>query len=281
MKIQCFGSRGSIAVSGPEYLKYGGDTTCILIEAGSGHKVIIDAGTGIRRLGNQLVSESQDEIAIIFTHGHWDHLLGLPFFKPLYMKRFHLDLYGVKLSNGMGIQATLQGIFTHPYFPVGLDAIKAKLHYHPVPVEPFVIGSLRIIPVAINHPDGGVGYRVEENGKSFVFLTDNELSDVKHNPDKPIVDFVSACSGADLLIHDAEFLPSEFSSRRGWGHSSYDKTVELALNANVKMLGLFHHNQDRTDEGVDAIVSAASDLIKQAGSNILCVGIGSGFEIAL
>jgi phosphoribosyl 1,2-cyclic phosphodiesterase len=257
MLIRCWGSRGSIAVSGKEHVKYGGDTTCIEVVGSSGDLIILDAGTGIRRLGNKLMQQEPGEINLFFTHSHWDHLSGFPFFKPLYQGHSHIHIRGPRTTQD-SIMKVISHTMTPPYFPVELEDINADIEFLTTTQETIHIGSMTVKTIPLSHTNKGVGYRIEEDGKSFVFLTDNELT-YKHPSGTTRSEYVKFAEGADLLIHDAEFTAQEYERTRGWGHSVYLDTLDMAIEAGVKELGLFHHNQDRTDDEIDAI---SDDCIK-------------------
>ncbi len=271
MLIRSWGSRGSIPVSGKEYLKYGGDTPCLEIRSGD-RIVIVDAGTGIRRLGNQLVGEGLFSCDLIFTHAHWDHLMGFPFFKPLYRKEAQIRVHGCPFAVDY-VHAMLSKVMSEPNFPVNYSDIHADVRYVDNCQAPFAVDRLLIQPIPISHPNQGNGYKFSENGKSFIFLTDNELEFV-HPGGLGFDDYVQFSKGADLLIHDAEYTPEESASRQRWGHSSYRSALELALRAGVGQLGLFHLNQDRSDEEMDRIVEDCRARIIQAGSDMTCFAVG-------
>mgnify|MGYP000735528249 CR=1 FL=1 len=282
MFIRCWGSRGSIAVSGRQYVKYGGDTACMEIRSRTGAVIIIDAGTGIRCLGRHLVKNAIKSLDILFTHAHVDHLMGFPFFAPLYtagtVMRIHGYPYGKK-----SFRDIIDGLMRCPYFPVTLThhSIKAKLRFVNIDRKPFSIGGMRITPVPLSHPRlGGRGYRFEENGKSFVFLTDNEL-DFIHDKGLRFDEYVEFCRGADLLIHDAEYDLRDYKNNRGWGHSLFTDTVKLGLAAGVKRLGLYHLNNRRTDRQVDAMVKQARVIIAEEHSEMKCLAVGSAFQIEI
>ncbi len=276
MLVRCWGSRGSISVSGKEYLKYGGDTTCIEVVGSSGDIIILDAGTGIRRLGNKLMNEKPSEINIFFTHSHWDHLSGFPFFKPLYMGHSHIHIRGPRTTQD-SIMKIVSHTMTPPYFPVELEDIHADIEFLTTTQDTIEIGSMQVTTIPLNHTNKGVGYRIEENGKAFVFLTDNELT-YKHPDGLERSDYVKFSEGADLLFHDAEYNPMEYEHTRGWGHSVYLDALDLALEAGVKELGLFHHNQDRTDQAIDAMVDDCNLIIKDRGSELICSAVATGTE---
>lgn len=263
MFIRCWGSRGSIPVSGRQYLKYGGDTTCLEIRSAQDEILVIDAGTGIRRLGNRLLEEKRLKYHFLFTHAHWDHLMGFPFFKPLFEQRSHLIMHRCPYDNDF-VKTILSTIMAPPNFPVRFSDVIATVEYPKACPMTFQIGAISVEPISISHPNGGSGYKFTENGKNFVFLTDNELGHV-HPGGLAYGDYRDWCQDADLLIHDAEYTPEEYRSTFQWGHSRYTDTYRLAREAGVKRLGLFHLNQDRCDQAVDDLVQRCKQLYPGRG----------------
>ncbi len=273
MIIRCWGSRGSIPVSGREYIKYGGDTTCLEIRTQSDDIIIVDAGTGIRRLGNHLIQEGRYQYNFILTHGHWDHLMGFPFFKPLFLEhpeiRMHRGPFHKKFMESM-----FSKVMAPPNFPVRYSDLKAKIVYEEGGPDKFEIGSVTVVPIPISHPNTGKGYKFVEDGKTFVFLTDNELGFV-HPGGLPSNHYLEFCQGADLLIHDSEYTPQEYKLLIEWGHSSYVDVLELAFKSGVKQLGLFHLNQERTDAEVDEMVEACQRIISAQQNKLHCFAVGA------
>jgi len=279
MIITCWGSRGSIPVSGKEYIKYGGDTTCLEIRTQSGDIIIVDAGTGIRRLGNKLIEEGLYFYNFIFTHAHWDHIMGLPFFKPLFHSNTKIKVFRCPYA-GMYAEKMITRVLTPPHFPVKYSDLSAEFSYEEGCPHPFQIGSVTVVPIHLSHPNGGRGFKFIEGKKTFVFLTDNELG-FMHPNGLTLADYAEFSSQADLLIHDAEFTPEEYKSFIEWGHSSYADVLELASRANIKKLGLFHLNQDRSDEAMDQIVDICRRTIDQNNFGFECSAVGSGMTFEL
>ncbi len=278
MIIRCWGARGSIPVSGREYVKYGGDTTCLEIRTKDDEIIILDAGSGLRRLGNRLVSEKRVQYTMIFTHAHWDHLMGFPFFRPIYSRKTNITMYGCPQAQG-SVKSMISKIMSPPNFPVDFKNIRADIDYHEACEEHFTIKSMTIVPIPLSHPNQGLGYKFIEDGKTFVFLTDNELT-FKHPGGAGFEDYRKFSAGADLLMHDAEFTAEEYKKTKTWGHSVYKDALRLAQEAGVKKFGLFHHNPERFDAGVDALVE---DCRKIAGNKdgIECFAIHQEMEIEL
>lgn len=279
MIIRCWGARGSIPVSGREYMKYGGATTCIEIRTKNNEVIIIDAGTGIRKLGNKLLEEKKYNYSIIFTHAHWDHLLGFPFFKPIYDKATHINVYGYSFAQ-KSVKELIKISMTPPYFPVNYENIKAEILYHIASKDSFSIGSVKVIPISLNHPNGGLGYKFIEDNKCFVFLTDNELT-FKHPGGFDYKDYMNFSSNADVLIHDSECTEEDYKTKKGWGHSIYKDALKLAMDANVKKFGLFHHDQERTDEDLEGIVRDCKHIIKNNKSSLECFAVYEEMAIKL
>ncbi len=279
MYIKCWGSRGSIPVSGKEYLKYGGDTTCLEIRTKSNDIIIIDAGTGIRRLGNLLIKENQNKDHFIFTHTHWDHIMGFPYFKPLYSNHTEFRMHRCPFHSQL-VKNIISNIMAPPNFPVKYSDIKAELFYEEACPTEFEIGSVKVVPIPISHPNGGSGYKFIEDNKAFVFLTDNELGFI-HPGGLPYKDYVKFSSGADLLIHDAEYTPEEYKTFIDWGHSVYTDVLNLAFEAGVKKVGLFHLNQERTDREMNKIVKNCGKIIADKSNNMECFAVGCDMTFEL
>lgn len=279
MIITCWGSRGSIPVSGKDYLKYGGDTTCLEIRTQSGDIIIVDAGTGIRRLGRRLVDEGRFDYHVIFTHAHWDHVMGFPFFKPIFYDQTRLHMYRCPFHSKF-VETILSKVMSPPNFPVKYSEIRAAIEYYDACPSPFRIGSVTIEPIPISHPNGGSGYKFTEDGKTFVFLTDNELGFI-HPGGKDRNAYLEFSRGADFLIHDAEYTPEEYKTTVEWGHTVYTDALSLAMEAGVGRFGLFHLNQDRFDDEMDAIVDDCRQRVQAASSSLDVLAVGSDMTFQL
>jgi len=181
----------------------------------------------------------------IFTHAHWDHVMGFPFFGPIFSENAKFIMHKCPFHSKF-VKTVLSKVMSAPFFPVKYTEIKANLSHEVACPLDFEIGSVTITPIPISHPNGGSGYKFVEDGKSFVFLTDNELG-YTHKGGMPVESYIEFSEGADLLIHDAEYSDEEYKSKKTWGHSTYLEALDLGLEAGVKKLGLFHLNQNRTD----------------------------------
>lgn len=280
MIIRCWGARGSIPVSGPEYERYGGDTTCLEIRTGASDQiVVVDAGSGIRRLANRVLAEKRFEFTFLFTHVHWDHILGFPFFKPIYSEKARLNIFGCPRLQG-NMETLLSRTMDAPYFPVPYEVVRARLDYHQECPDVLDVDGMRVEYIPLSHPNSGRGFRFTEAGRTFVFLTDNEL-DHPHRGGRSYEDYVEFCRGADLLFHDAEYTDEEYEQRTTWGHTAYRRALQLAMDAGVARFGLFHHNQDRPDEGVTAMVDDCRRIVAERGGGPECFAVSQTTEVEL
>lgn len=279
MIIRCWGARGSIPVSGREYLKYGGDTTCVEIITVDDEVIILDAGTGIRRLGNKLLSENRFSYNIIFTHAHWDHILGFPFFKPIYREGVHINMFGC-ISAYDSIRHMISRTMAVPNFPVKFEDVKADFSYPEACENGFSIKSVSVTPIKLSHPNQSYGYKFIEGDKCFVFMTDNELA-FQHPDSLAYKEYEKFVAGADLIMHDAEYTAEEYRTKMTWGHSSYKDVMKMAMAAGVKKIGLFHHNQERTDDEIDGIVEGCRKAISESSSGMECFAVAEDMEIVL
>jgi phosphoribosyl 1,2-cyclic phosphodiesterase len=247
MRITFYGTRGSIPVPEKEMIQVGGNTACVLVRFDNGQIVILDSGTGIRKLGNEIISqgiEQFDNIYVALSHSHLDHIHGFPFFKPAYDPRRH---FTISLCGKERTEKDLGNIFSgqmrRDYFPVPMYEMGAKFTFwEPKETDYTARSGIRVKASLHNHPIETYGYRFEEEGKVLVYVTDVEHID---GIDPRVV---TLAENADLLIHDAQYTPEELKEKKGWGHSSWEQAVEVAERARVKRLALFHHDPEHTDK---------------------------------
>jgi phosphoribosyl 1,2-cyclic phosphodiesterase len=281
MKVKFWGTRGSIPVPGKDTTIYGGNTTCLEITTKSGGTIIVDAGTGIRALGEHLMSKSEKvDVQLLITHIHWDHVLGFPFFSPIYNPTTTIRVDGFPTCM-KGLRYAFDNKMGDGFFPVKFEDLKAKIkHTDRLRRGSLSIDGVHIESVPLQHPQGGVGYRFREGKKSLVFITDNELTDEAWAGRHP-EDFVRFCEGADILIHDAQYTPEEIGARKGWGHSHYAAALDLAVTARAKRLILFHHDPNRKDPEVSAIKVRCEELAaeRRAGIRIEAATEDSEFKL--
>jgi phosphoribosyl 1,2-cyclic phosphodiesterase len=258
MEIRFWGTRGSIPSPGPNTLEFGGNTTCVEVVLTNGLRVVIDGGTGMRLLGNHLLEKNIPcHFHLLLTHGHWDHLLGIPFFEPIYFETTKIIVDGWPPA----FQAMTRVFDSHMgdgFFPVAFDHLKARIDYlNTLAQGPLDLDGVLIDAIRLNHPQGGLAFRFREGKYTMVFITDNELGAAKGRRIPEFVEFVQGC---DLLIHDAQYLPAEILERKGWGHSTYEEVMDLAQQAEVHNLLLTHHDPSHSDAEVKEIVALAREM---------------------
>jgi phosphoribosyl 1,2-cyclic phosphodiesterase len=253
MRVEFWGVRGTAPASGKNFVKYGGHTPCAAAESAKGGIVIVDAGTGIRRLGDALMARGGSgglEIHLFLTHFHLDHIIGLPFFAPLYSARARITFYSPVLPRDA--EKCLSGLMAGRYFPVGFRETASTKDFQKVEEESFSIGKLNISSCQLNHPQGSVAYRIAEKDLAIVFATDTEPPE--EGMDERLAGFIR---GAAHLVCDATFTPEEYTRRQGWGHSTWRHGTELAAAAGVRNLLLSHFSPEHDDRQVEEMVRRA------------------------
>ncbi len=254
MELKFWGVRGSIPTPSPENLGYGGNTTCLEVKLEGGAVVVIDGGTGARKLGLDLLERSGGaklDLNVLMTHFHWDHIQGIPFFAPLYSPANHIRFHTTRPAED--VKNILEGQMTHPYFPVAFHLLAAKREFYSLSgLKNEMIGEVTVHPFALNHPQGATGYRLESGGKVLVHACDHEHGD--ETLDRTIREYAT---GADVLVYDAQFTPSEYPAKKGWGHSTWMEGVRVAKDAGVKQLVLAHHDPSHTDDFLRVMVEEA------------------------
>jgi phosphoribosyl 1,2-cyclic phosphodiesterase len=281
VRITFWGVRGSYPVPGPSTVRYGGHTSCVEVRASSGACLVIDAGTGLRALGQKLAAEQRaagpnsgsDRYDLILSHVHWDHIQGLPFFEPAYLPGTHLTIHGLRVATEE-LRQVITGITRREFFPVRLEAVPADFDFHEVtPQRSFRIREFEVTPFALNHPFGAVGYRVDADGTSLAYVSDTApFTDILHKqhflpgPEEPTPEdkraliemrdaLVASLTGVDTVIYDTHFLPEEYEQFPHFGHSSPDHALEICTGIGVRRLVLYHHAPSHTDDVMDEIAA--------------------------
>jgi len=235
-------------------VKYGGNTTCVELNLEDNTLIIFDAGTGIRKLGNNIVQRnSNGTIHLFLTHSHWDHIQGFPFFVPAYSENVQIKIFGCTPAFDK-LKEILTNQMESSYFPVNFNELKARITFQEISKQEHWIKNARFTFIRNNHPGVAYGFKVNQNGKTLIFITDNELLPITKFRYTSLEQFIDFCRDSDVLIHDAHFLQEEMVETAGYGHSSYENAFELARKANVKHLIFFHHDPDRRDDEIEAIV---------------------------
>jgi phosphoribosyl 1,2-cyclic phosphodiesterase len=284
--VTFWGTRGSIPTPGPRTARYGGNTPCVAVAGAGGQLVILDAGTGIRGLGLELVERQNGAVAaeILLSHAHWDHIQGLPHFKPFFAPGNAVRIWGSRQGT-TSLEAILRQQMDPAVFPVPLDALSASLTVRQVEPGEFTLGEFRVGAMKLRHPGTTLGYRLTPvgGGASIAYVTDNELGPGGHY-DVPASwrnDLVAFLGGVDLLIHDAMYTPAELEQHRGWGHSTADEAVTLALAAGTRRLVLFHHEPEHGDDTIDSLVKGAQRQVRGVGKPLEVLAAKEGMTLTL
>ena len=289
MLVRFWGTRGSLAKPGPTTVRYGGNTSCVEVRLADGTLIVLDCGTGAHALGQALQSSCAGPLRghLLITHTHWDHIQGFPFFQPLFVPGNQWDLYAPG-SGGQQLETTLAGQMEYTYFPVTLEQLDATIRFHDLVESQFSIGGARIVTQYLNHPALTLGYRLESDGVTVVYVADHEphmrgrpedsppartAGGPLHREDQRHVEFLT---GSDLVIHDAQYTAEEYPKRIGWGHSPAEWAVDYALAAGARRLALFHHDPLRDDAAVDRLVETCRERVIAAGGSLEVFGAAEG-----
>ena len=286
MLVRFWGTRGSLAKPGPTTVRYGGNTSCVEVRLADGTLIVLDCGTGAHALGQALQSSCAGPLRghLLITHTHWDHIQGFPFFQPLFVPGNEWDLYAPG-SGGQQLETTLAGQMEYTYFPVTLEQLDAIIRFHDLVESQFSIGRARVVAQYLNHPALTLGYRLESDGVTVVYVADHEphareaspasstAGGPLHREDQRHVAFLA---GADLVIHDAQYTAEEYPKRIGWGHSPAEWAVDYALAAGARRLALFHHDPSRDDAAVDRLVETCRERVVAVGGSLDVFGAAEG-----
>jgi len=296
MHIRFWGTRGSLAKAGSTTLRYGGNTSCVEVGMADGTLIVFDCGTGVHGLGQALLASGKRPIDghLLITHTHWDHIQGFPFFAPLFMPGNTWDIYA---PGGLGnrLEDTLSGQMEYTYFPVTLAQLGATIRFHDLVEGTFDLGSGLVTARYLNHPALTLGYRLEVGGASVVYATDHEPH-TRHQSETVVPNtapsrtltvhheemrHIAFLSQADLVIHDAQYTTAEFPQKVGWGHSTVEYAVDVALAAQVKRLALFHHDPLRDDAAVDRLIDICRQRVEARGGTLDVFAASEGQVIEL
>ena len=280
MKIRVWGCRGSLATPGADTLQYGGNTSCVEVRGDNGDVLVLDAGTGMRPLGVVMADDGAKRIDVLLSHLHLDHLQGLGFFRPLFQSDRQIHVWGPSSP----VQPLADRIATYlspPLFPVRLADLPARIEFHDAPEDEVTIGTLSVKAALVTHQGPTVGYRIEEDGRSLVYLPDHEPSLGIDLSDRP-ADWISGfhlARNADVLLHDAQYSDEEYPRHVGWGHSAIKHVVEFARMADVRYLFLFHHDPYHPDAELEELVEAAQRLCPEGPTEVLAATEGMTVDL--
>lgn len=288
LNVRVWGTRGSIPTPGARTVRYGGNTPCLEVRTPAGWLVILDAGTGIRELGRDLLGRPAAAEGIrgdvFLTHAHWDHIQGIPFFAPIFGRGNHFTIHGSRALE-RSVDRVVRDQMSPVVFPVTFEELAATVDFREVAAEERFSGNGYVVePFGVRHPGGALGFRLRETNDSggLVYVPDNEICEAARYESSPDWRrrFVAWMRGARVLVHDTMFTSEEYGQHRGWGHSTYEEAVEVALEAEVERLVLFHHRPERTDEDVDRWLEHCRQLVSRRGGSleVLAAAEGMRFE---
>jgi phosphoribosyl 1,2-cyclic phosphodiesterase len=291
LALRFWGTRGSIPTPGAHTVRYGGNTPCVEVRTETDWLVILDAGTGIRELGRALLAANDGEAArpvaadIFLTHAHWDHIQGIPFFAPIFQPGNHFTIWGSKALK-TSIDRVIRDQMSPVVFPVSFEELNARIDFCEIAEERRTGNGYEVTAFAVQHPGGALGYRFssgQPDGRSFVYISDNELSphDTYQTRAAWREDLLRFVSGAAVLIHDSMYTAEEYERHRGWGHSTHEEAVTLALDAGVEELVLFHHRPERSDEDVDRALALARGIVAERGARLRVTAAAEGMTLTV
>jgi phosphoribosyl 1,2-cyclic phosphodiesterase len=257
VRVTLWGTRGSVAAAGPDTVRYGGNTACVEVRAADGSVLVLDAGTGIRRLGAALRG-ARGRVDVLLTHLHMDHVQGLGFFAPLFEPGREVHLWGPP-STTQSLRQRLARYLSPPLFPVRIRELACRLALHDVPLEGFALGRFRVAAALVCHPGPTVGYRITADGATVAYLPDHEpaLGREQLAAEPDWVSGIELAADADALVHDAQYGAAEYPERVGWGHSALTHTLGFAALAGVRRLVTFHHDPAHDDATIDRLLDEA------------------------
>jgi phosphoribosyl 1,2-cyclic phosphodiesterase len=288
LRVQFWGTRGSIPSPGPSTVRYGGNTPCVEVRTTDGWLIILDAGTGMRELGRSLLGRANGAPIkgdIFLTHAHWDHIQGIPFFGPIFQRGNHFTIWGSHTLE-TSIDRIVRDQMNPVVFPVTFEELDATIDFSAIAETTQRRQGYEVSAFPVRHPGGALGYRFTETAagaRSMVYISDNELGsggkyDVPANWRSKLVQWVK---GAKLLVHDTTYTAEEYDHYRGWGHSTYDDALALAIEAQVETLVLFHHKPERSDEELDRRVEACREIVKDRGVQLAIEAAAEGMTLSV
>lgn len=254
MHVTFYGVRGSTPCPSEGNRRYGGNTSCVALESPGHDPIVLDLGTGLRIYGESLPHDGSFHGHALVTHVHWDHVQGLPFFVPVLAPGASFDVYGPPLPD-QSLADCFNTFVSPPYFPVSIDDLPGRIEFHDVSESDIIVGDAKVKVRSVPHTGLTNGYRIEQDGVTVAYMSDHQMDpdDHLHVPDSVL----ELCEGADLLVHDAQYTPTEFEAKSTWGHCTVDYAVHVGIQAGVRRLALFHHDPAHDDHMVDCLLAGA------------------------
>jgi len=274
LKVQFYGVRGSTPTPGPDYARYGGNTSCVVLTVDGEDPIALDAGTGLRAWGDSLDSGAPLRATALVSHLHLDHIQGLPFFTPLFRPGAQLEMYGPEQEIG-SFEKAITRVFRPPLHPVRPSEIHGSISFHQMTHGEVMIGSAHVTVRPVPHLGRTIGYRVEHGGSSVAYVSDHQAPSDQQTIDTGVLELAS---DVDLLIHDAQYTPSDWETKSDWGHCTVAYAVQVARTAGARKLAMFHHDPCRTDDAVDGLVAEARVA---AGDHCDVIAASEGLVIEL
>jgi phosphoribosyl 1,2-cyclic phosphodiesterase len=277
MRVTFHGVRGSTPCHGREIVRYGGNTSCVSVEVPGHLPVVFDLGTGLRYFGQMRSTDKPFSATCFLSHLHWDHIQGLPFFKPLLREGSDVHIYAPTQEGDLTAEQVFADTIKPPLFPIHFAMLPGMIKFHEVWDDEFTIGGdggddIEVMTRAIPHVGNTVGYRMTWSGTSITYMSDHQMPvDGSFAATQGALDL---CRSADLLIHDAQYTPSEFADKRDWGHCTVEYAVWLAAECGVRKLALFHHDPSHHDDIMDVLASAAIDCGRKMGVEVFAAREG-------
>ena len=285
--LKFWGVRGSIPTPGPETVRYGGNTSCSELRHDD-KLFILDAGSGLRVFGNELLKSGKPIMASIFiSHMHWDHIQGIPFFTPAFIPSNHFTFYGSEPA-GKDLPTIIADQMDPTYFPIEMKEMGSTMDFKPLFEDKYEIDGIQVETIYVNHPGNALGYKFHLNNKKLVYISDNEpflKTDTNDDPDQVLLGedgnqkLINFITDVDVLVHDAQYTQDEYKKKITWGHSPVEYTVDIAIKAGVKKLVLFHHDPLHNDDMIDEMLKIAQDHAKSSDSSMEILAASEGLTI--
>ena len=281
LRVTFHGVRGSCPCSGRQYVRYGGNTSCVAVEVGDEPPIVLDLGTGLRPLGDELEkrygTDTGIQLTAFLTHLHWDHIIGLPFCRPMLRFGGHMDVYGPSQGD-MALGEVIDQVVVPPFFPVQVKELHGSIKFHEAGDDTVDVGSAKVLVRSVPHVGSTLGFRIEAGGRSVAYLSDHQQPPDPRTIPESVLEL---CDHADLVIHDAQYTDEEFPDKANWGHSTIGFALQVAAEAGARRLVLYHHDPLHTDEDIDRILDGArASATASRLDDVLAAAEGMSIDLA-